>query len=306
MADTPASNIADIESIENVTPILYLYRRIVSDTGGAGKWKGGNGGGAAFTLHDVESLTGVLVGTGNETPQPGIFGGLVGGCNRNVVIKKSNIKDRFKQGRSISTLDELEGEKQLLGTKPGALSILSGDIFEITFQGAGGYGDPLEREPGKVLQDVLTQRVSLKSAKQLYGVVINPRTLKLNTAQTSKERKAILERRLASGKGVRKTVQLDAGKAVRLMPIGEYLEVVRIGKKKIVRCRCGYQLGASAKNWKEHAIQIKPSAEATGPFVKLHEDLEIRQYLCPECGLSLGMEVARRGDPLLFEVEPRF
>jgi N-methylhydantoinase B len=304
MADTPAANIADIESVENVTPIIYLYRRIVADTGGAGKWKGGNGGGAAFTSHDADALSGVLVGTGNETPQPGLFGGLVGGCNRNVVVRKSNVNDRFRQGRSASNLDELEGEKKDLGTKPGALSVLPGDVFDITFQGAGGYGDPLEREPARVLQDVLARRVSVKCAGSLYGVVIDPQTLKLDAGLTNKRRKAMLKRRLALGKGARRVAQREAEKAVRLMSIGEYLEVVRIGREKVVRCRCGYQFGTSDRNWKESAILLKPPARAAGPYVRLHRDLEIRQYLCPECGRSLCTEVARKGDEILFEVEP--
>jgi N-methylhydantoinase B len=306
MADTPISNIADIESIENVTPILYLYRRIVSDTGGAGKWNGGNGGGVAFTPHDVDSLVGILVGTGNETPQPGLFGGLVGGCNHNTVIKDSDIKNRLQQGRWATTPSELEGEKKDLGTKPGALNILPGDVFEITFQGAGGYGDPLERKPEKVLQDVLNQRVSCKNAERLYGVVINPQNLTLDVEKTNKKRREILEKRLAMAKGINRIVQVDATEAIRLVPMGEYLEVIRISKDKIIRCRCGYQFGTLARNWKENALRLIQPSESFGTHVRLHEDLEIRHYICPECGLSLSMEVARRGDPLLFEAELKF
>jgi acetone carboxylase gamma subunit len=87
------------------------------------------------------------------------------------------------------------------------------------------------------------------------------------------------------------------------MPLGEYLEIIKVDNEKLVRCRCGYQFGLASQNWKENAIKITPFTEITGPFVKFHDDLEARQYICPECGLSLCVEVARKGDPSLFEAE---
>jgi N-methylhydantoinase B len=228
----------------------------------------------------------------------------VGGCNANAVINSSSIESIFKKGKTISSINELKGEKKVLATKPGAIKVTSGDVFEMTFQGAGGYGDPLERTYSLVLRDVVNGRVSAEMARHLYGVIIDPQTLKLDVAATKRERRQLIKDRLNAGKNSKKTEPVNASKAIRLISLGEYLEVIKIGQKKIVRCRCGYQFGPATKNWKENAIRIILPPEAAGRHVKLHEDLEIRQFVCPSCGLSLSVETARHADPPLFDVEP--
>src|SRR6266436_6779483 len=47
-----------------------------------------------------------------------------------------------------------------------------GDVVSFQQSGAGGYGDPLERDPGRVLEDVLDDYVSVEAARGEYGVVI--------------------------------------------------------------------------------------------------------------------------------------
>src|SRR2546426_5189415 len=47
-----------------------------------------------------------------------------------------------------------------------------GDVISFQQPGAGGYGDPLEREPRRVLEDVLDDYVSIAAARADYGVVI--------------------------------------------------------------------------------------------------------------------------------------
>ena len=47
-----------------------------------------------------------------------------------------------------------------------------GEVLAMTWQGGGGYGDPLRREPEKVATDLTSFRVSAEAATQIYGVVI--------------------------------------------------------------------------------------------------------------------------------------
>jgi len=47
-----------------------------------------------------------------------------------------------------------------------------GDVISFQQSGAGGYGDPFEREPGAVLEDVLDDVVSIAAAREQYRVVI--------------------------------------------------------------------------------------------------------------------------------------
>jgi N-methylhydantoinase B len=48
----------------------------------------------------------------------------------------------------------------------------AGEAFEYQYGGGGGWGDPLERDPQKVLGDVLDEYVSLEGARRDYGVVL--------------------------------------------------------------------------------------------------------------------------------------
>jgi N-methylhydantoinase B len=56
----------------------------------------------------------------------------------------------------------------------GALSVVhKGDRVLIRCAGSGGYGDPLEREPERVLQDLVDGYITPQAAHDLYGVILN-------------------------------------------------------------------------------------------------------------------------------------
>ena len=50
--------------------------------------------------------------------------------------------------------------------------IEAGDVYEHRTAGGGGWGDPLERDPAAVADDVLNEKVSAEAARELYGVVV--------------------------------------------------------------------------------------------------------------------------------------
>jgi N-methylhydantoinase B len=57
--------------------------------------------------------------------------------------------------------------------------------------GGGGCGNPLEREPERVVQDVIEGYVSLERAREDYGVIVNPKTLTLDEEGTRKLRESM-------------------------------------------------------------------------------------------------------------------
>jgi N-methylhydantoinase B len=63
-----------------------------------------------------------------------------------------------------------------------------GDLVTIDAPGGGGYGDPLEREPEMVQADVVEGYVSVESAREEYGVVINAQTGEIDLDATKKMR----------------------------------------------------------------------------------------------------------------------
>jgi len=191
----------------------------------------------------------------------------------------------------------------MLGSKPGAFPFVKGGVLENRYQGAGGYGDPLERSPELVVHDIIDGKIGVEWAKRSYGVVVDPETMQLDEKETQMERDKILEQRLKMGQEVPEVPQTDDAKAVKLMPMGEYMEVIEVDGQKLIRCRCEYQFGPASQNWKDNASMAILTDEAVGPLVKLHEDIEMRQYVCPKCGLQLEIELLRKGDSPLFDIE---
>jgi N-methylhydantoinase B len=60
-----------------------------------------------------------------------------------------------------------------------------GEVLVNCSGGGGGWGHPFKRDPERVLDDVRNGYVSIVSARENYGVVINPETLTINTAATA-------------------------------------------------------------------------------------------------------------------------
>jgi N-methylhydantoinase B len=68
------------------------------------------------------------------------------------------------------------------------LTIQHGDVFCHEQAGAGGWGDPLTRDPARVLADVRNEFVSLAAAQRDYGVVIDPASLTIDEPATERLR----------------------------------------------------------------------------------------------------------------------
>jgi N-methylhydantoinase B len=68
--------------------------------------------------------------------------------------------------------------------KVAGLDLQSGDKIVAIGGGGGGYGDPAERDPEAVLEDVINDYVSIESARNDYKVVIDPETLKVDITAT--------------------------------------------------------------------------------------------------------------------------
>lgn len=158
----------DYEMFEQQTPHLLLQHEYWQDSAGAGKWRGGLGVETRFKIGG-ENTKVVTFGDGDVEPAFGVFEG----------------KD--------STLNKIElhypGDKVVkLTSKDLVENVPAGTILFQQAGGGGGYGSPYKRDPQMVAQEVQNGIISLKQAKDDYGVVIDPETLALNLAETEKLR----------------------------------------------------------------------------------------------------------------------
>lgn len=76
----------------------------------------------------------------------------------------------------------------LPGNPYGLTQLIPGDTVIINSAGGGGYGNPLERAPEMVERDMIEGYVSVERAKEDYGVVIDPKTFKVDMEATKKLR----------------------------------------------------------------------------------------------------------------------
>jgi N-methylhydantoinase B len=155
------------EALEIESPLRVLETGLLTDSGGAGKYRGGLGFEKVWeVLRGSFSTT--FRGERHYTRPWGLFGGLPGSSCRGLVVRKT-------------------GEVEEIPSK-GDLILTEGDkIFEFT-PGGGGYGDPLERKPELVLRDVLDKKVSLEAAAEDYSVVIEKGSMKVDLEKTSELR----------------------------------------------------------------------------------------------------------------------
>jgi N-methylhydantoinase B len=144
-----ASNIP-VEAQEAAQPIVIERFGFIPDSAGAGRFRGGCGVRRDMRfLADEGKLTNL---SERQRFAPyGVFGGKPGRLARTVI-------------------NPGPGEEPVHGKQ--SREFVYGDVISFQQSGAGGYGDPLERDPARVLDDVLDDYVSIEAARDDYGVVI--------------------------------------------------------------------------------------------------------------------------------------
>jgi len=275
----PRPAIANVEANEANGPFLYLYRGFVPDTGGPGRTRGGAGASLAITPYETDGLHAMMLGHGVEVPNSiGQFGGRPGACGRNYIRRRSGPTEVASLAHSLN--DMLTVGVEELGPKPGRMALTAGDVLGYAFQGGGGYGDPIKRDPRAVRADIANGHVTIEAALAQYGVVFEGRSV--DEAATQKQRDKIRISRVGGA-----ALKRSPGKGDLSAAGGRFA------------CSCGCDLGASSENWKEKARTNVLGAGELGPHVRTHMELELREHVCVECGSLLETEVARKGEPSL-------
>jgi N-methylhydantoinase B len=292
---------ANAETHEEMLPLVYVYRRVVKDSGGPGKFRGGVCHEYAITPQGspAHSLGAVLYGKGVIAPQStGIFGGYPG-CNVDYVIFREGLD--WKEGEFPKNLASSSG-KQTEHVQWGIFDLRDGDMLYIRFMGGGGYGDPIDRDPDLVLHDVLGDLVSVECAKDIYGVVIDTERKAVDTGGTQKQRKSIREQRL-DGR-VPKIAEWNTSVQESDHPVSEYLQILESEEGRVLQCSwCGEILCPGTTKWKDQVRSSELPTTKAGPLRAKNEQFILREYYCPSCATLLDTEVTMKGhEPLHDEI----
>ncbi len=138
-----------VEFVESKYPLRILSYKIRPDSEGAGKFRGGMGLERTYRVENEDGCNLMLWVERSETPAWGLFGGL-SAQEPDVVINPGT-----------------KEEKHYLKTN--MLPLKRGDIVRIGTGGGGGFGEPLQRDPGAVAEDIENGYMTEEHAKKVYG-----------------------------------------------------------------------------------------------------------------------------------------
>jgi N-methylhydantoinase B len=265
-------------------------------------FRGGLTSAVAVVPHKTDGLTWKSQNTAgaDQSNAAGIHGGYPGAGSIVSVVRGSRVRSAFENGDIPIGYDQLGGTVEHLPTKSeGRL----GDDDALVFfaPGGGGYGDPLDREPRRVVADVLAGAVSNDGALHQYGVVVTDDG-QLDQAATTERRGAIRAARL--GLDGSATVAGRPADRPSGRPVGPYLEFMPSDDGEIVICgRCGTTVGSRRTDAKDGElgatrVEQRPLKEA-GPWLALRYGGDSPNFIlekrsCPGCGTLLDVSERRR------------
>jgi N-methylhydantoinase B/oxoprolinase/acetone carboxylase alpha subunit len=161
-----ASNVP-VEMFEVATPLLMHEKEYITDSGGAGRQRGGLGVRVSYSRlpgWDLPVITNFMAHR-MRVPPFGLMGGGPATPSRLLLNHRELTREEFlTQSEGLTLTDD----KTVCTTELG---------------GGGGVGPPTERPIGKVVEDVRNGLVSPASAEADYGIVLNPVTLEVTETQ---------------------------------------------------------------------------------------------------------------------------
>jgi len=138
------STVTPIEVMEQRSPVLLERKRLLPDSGGPGRRRGGQGVEYVLRCLAQEPITLTIRPDLLRHPAPGLFGGLAGAPG--AVFLNGEPVERFTP-----------------------LRFGPGDVCVMRVPGGGGFGPPRERDPGLVRRDHELGVVSADAAREVYG-----------------------------------------------------------------------------------------------------------------------------------------
>jgi N-methylhydantoinase B len=196
-----------------------------------------------------------------------------------------------------TSLEDLDGDLDALPAMA-RTRLGPNDVTHCAFPGGGGFGDPIDRDPGLMLADVLNGLVSREWAERIYGVVLSGErtSISTNLEATNKRREELCQIR-------------SPGVSTRQTPRGgghPFDEPLFLDQGNVFCGRCGYSLGPASQNFRRRARLTERPLTAAGPAINRHGPsprFVLREFSCPGCGTMLEVEVNLKESPILGDLQ---
>jgi N-methylhydantoinase B len=158
----------DYEMFEQQTPHRLVRHEYLTDSAGAGEFRGGLGVRTEFVIGGERAEL-VTFGDGDVRPAFGLFGGGEGTLN-------------------FIELRKPDGTLYRPTSKDLVRDVPTGTLYVQEAGGGGGFGDPRKRPAARVAQEVRDGIVSREAAERSYGVALHPETFEVDVARTARLR----------------------------------------------------------------------------------------------------------------------
>jgi acetone carboxylase alpha subunit len=181
----PESDMGNVEIWEQNMPMVYLGRSILPNSGGAGKYRGGCAFISTWLINKTDHLR--LV-TSEHSSRGFDNAGMCGGypaptCEKHHAVRDSDIFERAARGEPlahapgtnplVSDFETTYKGEHILEEGPYITRPhRQGDIFSHAYNGGGGFGDVLERDPVKTAQDVENGFLTREAAERVFGIIL--------------------------------------------------------------------------------------------------------------------------------------
>ncbi|MCW5720356.1 MAG: hydantoinase B/oxoprolinase family protein, partial [Devosia sp.] len=138
------------EQVENKYPVLVERYALRQDSGGAGRFRGGLG--TEQVVVAAVGLNGITRSDHVRNPPDGLLGGLPGHGNQIAVRRANGEEIVYSHGKVVMQLEP-------------------GDAYILRSGGGGGFGNPTERDPARIREDLRQGYISPEAAARDYDFV---------------------------------------------------------------------------------------------------------------------------------------
>ena len=204
------TDLGEQELLEEETPIVKIVpHRLLRDNQGFGKYRGGTGYQVIATVRRADAFGFMTTCVGSKFPSTyGLFGGYGAPTYPLCKIKGMNAFEILAElPEEKWTIPSIMNERPFPGAKYSTHHmgmqfeiVKQGEVYMISQGAGGGYGDPLERDPEAVMQDLREGLVSDWVAREIYRVEYDERTRSVDGEATERARADERKRRLQRGK----------------------------------------------------------------------------------------------------------
>jgi acetone carboxylase, alpha subunit len=178
-------DMGDAEVWEQQMPQIWLAREIRKDGGGSGRFRGGNGIHSLYLIPEGADMEMGAFGSAPVFSTAGLMGGYPAASLRVWVGRNTNVRRLIEEGVPLPAgegnpeapdfVGEIAADWEFAhGQNYAARALAPFSIFSVVSGDGGGYGDPLERDPERVVWDLDNGLTTERTAREVYGVVLAP------------------------------------------------------------------------------------------------------------------------------------